>query len=729
MTSSTPFGSEAPQYQHAGISCVPLNGKAPIVKGWAGYRDKLPDQSTFDQWVTAYPNCNIGVVAGQQSGVAFVDIDVEDSSVVEAIVNCLPYSPWVRVGKKGCVLAFQYQGIKSFKIKDINGKALVEFFSTSGQVVVPPSIHPDTKMPYVANAKLHEVVDELLPLPGDLEAGLRQTLSDHGYQLKEVGTVKSKAKGKIAAGGRDEWITNQAGWLSYRIQSGSISLKNAQDQITTSISEDMEQPEGDVISPEVGREKLLRFLLSDLEKMDCKELPLGWNYDLEQQFLDSIGLGSVATTMMSYEQLIESFVFVKDTESFYDIETLERYSFSQFNSYFQDVKDYRDLSLHVLGNKRMRRAQGVRYVPEAGRLIESPRRKITYLNLWLPSEFVQEDAAQSVEESEVRPFLEHMAYLIPNNEERNHLLCWMAHMVQCPAERVNHAILLVGDSGTGKNWLSDLLIEFAGKHNSHVISTDDLKNAFNDWIEAVLLVVVEEVMAFGRRDVTNRCKQYITQPNIRVNAKNIRQYDTNNCARFFLTSNYVDALVLEDDDRRFFVLHSPAEAREEEYFDQLFLWRDQNISNIYSYLMGLDISDFNPNARPPVTQAKLEMIGATKPDVDSFLAENIQAQVFPFDLDVVFPHDIQQVLKDAGIGYVSSQKIKAAIERLGGAQLRQMRLGGSGRWFTGNKHAVVRSFVVRNVQIWQQTRPVEIKEYLRKGDPISSNIIPIAVTL
>src|SRR5262245_30118474 len=157
------FREYAPRYWAAGLQAIPLipNEKRPAIYKWQTWSQQKISDADKAAWLDSYATGNIGIPAGPASGLCFIDIDVtgEQLALIEGI---LPKTPWRRVGAKGAVLAFKYNGAKSFKIIiPPNTKPVVEFFSTSGQIVLPPSIHPDTGKPYQATCELYEVLDQI----------------------------------------------------------------------------------------------------------------------------------------------------------------------------------------------------------------------------------------------------------------------------------------------------------------------------------------------------------------------------------------------------------------------------------------------------------------------------------------------------------------------------------------------------------------------------------------
>ena len=124
------------------ISVIPCLGKAPLIKAWPTYSERLPTEAEIESWSELYPQANIGVVLGKASSI--IGIDYDGYAPDERILKYIPKSPIERFGKKGFARFFKYNGEKNRKFKYIN----VELFSDGGFIVLPPSIHPDTKLPY-----------------------------------------------------------------------------------------------------------------------------------------------------------------------------------------------------------------------------------------------------------------------------------------------------------------------------------------------------------------------------------------------------------------------------------------------------------------------------------------------------------------------------------------------------------------------------------------------------
>ncbi|GAH30468.1 unnamed protein product, partial [marine sediment metagenome] len=81
---------------------------------------------------------------------------------------------------------------------------------------------------------------------------------------------------------------------------------------------------------------------------------------------------------------------------------------------------------------------------------------------------------------------------------------------------------------------------------------------WNGWQKGIQLAVIEEIMTVGRLDVMNRLKPVITDDTLRIEEKYGCAYTIENRMNLICFTNHSDALKLENGDRRWFVVSSPA---------------------------------------------------------------------------------------------------------------------------------------------------------------------------
>src|SRR5690606_10465656 len=88
-------------------------------------------------------------------------------------------------------------------------------------------------------------------------------------------------------------------------------------------------------------------------------------------------------------------------------------------------------------------------------------------------------------------------------------------------------------------------------HNRSTPTTENLLENFNGFVINKSLCVVEEVKAHGRHDIHNKLKTWITEDTIMVRVMNRIAYEAPNRINFILLTNFLDALPIDIDDRRF----------------------------------------------------------------------------------------------------------------------------------------------------------------------------------
>lgn len=126
---------------------VPLypRDKNPMFKNWPEIATS--DASTVARWWDQNPSANVGIATGQKSRVFVLDVDVGKggNDTYETLVNQHGAMPdtWQQItGSGGFHLFFRYP---NFRVTNAAGLFPgIDIRGDGGQVVAPPSIHPDT---------------------------------------------------------------------------------------------------------------------------------------------------------------------------------------------------------------------------------------------------------------------------------------------------------------------------------------------------------------------------------------------------------------------------------------------------------------------------------------------------------------------------------------------------------------------------------------------------------
>ncbi|WP_374891489.1 bifunctional DNA primase/polymerase, partial [Ensifer soli] len=204
------FSETAPLYWTANLPAIPLiaAAKRPAIAGWQIYSDRLPSTDDQRNWMSAFASGNIGLPMGPASELVAIDIDTDDAAINAALDRILPASPWHRMDRKGRVQIYRWSGERTARIKDENGNMICEILSKGTQIVLPPSIHPDTRQPYTANGNLWEIASTALPLPTDFERVLKEALRNAGIAISSGNRMKTLDF--VPAGARNNKMVSMA---------------------------------------------------------------------------------------------------------------------------------------------------------------------------------------------------------------------------------------------------------------------------------------------------------------------------------------------------------------------------------------------------------------------------------------------------------------------------------------------------------------------------------------
>lgn len=284
------FASNAPRYWAAGLPVIPIRQgeKRPSILGWQRFGDRMPDDAEQRLWLADYASGNIGLPLGPCSGLVAVDIDSTDQRVLAAIKAVLPTSPWERIGKKGMVLIYRFRNHITIRIKDQDERSVCEILSRGTQIVIPPSIHPDTGKPYWANVELISVLDRVPVLPPDADVLIRGALGDIGISVSK--RTRPGVTDFVPAGARDNALVGQAGLFAYAVTRGEKNLLQAIREVRVWAESFPEKIIGDPMSPDKAQQKLVEFLINDVMGPKKKTLPVGWDDGLDREDKQKLGV-------------------------------------------------------------------------------------------------------------------------------------------------------------------------------------------------------------------------------------------------------------------------------------------------------------------------------------------------------------------------------------------------------------------------------------------------------
>jgi Family of unknown function (DUF5906) len=326
-------------------------------------------------------------------------------------------------------------------------------------------------------------------------------------------------------------------------------------------------------------------------------------------------------------------IYVGSQRRLYDTETGDFVDKEQFNDMHPDIAPVGSTGTksainQLLNQPSMRKVTTVTYRPDkADKLIlheEHNGAKVQVVNRYRKSSLVP------VFDADVTPYLDHITTLFgpPGAPEREHFLNWMAHNVQKPGKKINHAIVLLGRHGIGKNTAFEPLLRAVGPHNYKAIKPEVLLGGFSHFLEAQL-IIIEEMMNFEKRAVANKLKDWLagtTSSRVEVNKKHQQPYSIPCIQNWIITTNHADAIALEETERRFWIHDCDKHEPRKDRLPALWEWFEKKggIEACVGYLLKRDISKFSPHAEPPETAAKREMLRNAQPRQVRWLCEQFR---------------------------------------------------------------------------------------------------------
>lgn len=297
---------------------------------------------------------------------------------------------------------------------------------------------------------------------------------------------------------------------------------------------------------------------------------------------------------------------------------------------------------------------------------------------------------------------EHLCNLIKEPEYITVMLDWMAYCVQHPGSKIRWAVLMQGAEGCGKTWVARVMQTVLGDDNFRLINKESIKRGWNEWTFGAQLVAIEEIRVAGhnRHDIMNTLKEPITNDYITVNERARNTRTARNVTNYIAFTNHHDALALSDESRRWFVLKSIMQTREQiaalvdrmpDYFVRIFDMLATHGQGLRWILENRTISDaFNANGPAPRTTYLSEMIHDTSNEllavIHQIWEEEENVLVRP---DIIcatsLAHELEMRSVRATPQYVASVLREAGFSRLEGRHT----IGGGERqyvWLRSDKH-------------------------------------------
>jgi hypothetical protein len=596
-----------------GYNPLPLNGKIPAIKDWPK-KFAAVDEDFIRSWATTWPGMtNTGIITKRTPCLDLDLLNTEAGDVCESLVR-------ERFDGRGNLLArfgrapkraIPFRTDKYFTKLDVKFAAAdggegdkIEFLA-DGQQFAAFGTHPDTKRPYRwhGGSPLNIRHDEL-PYVSEQEARklideLKEICIEHGY--KPIG--KSGKAGSYGG----EYVSFDE--LVEAIHSGA-SLHDPAIKIAGKMSR--------------GR----------VDRHTCKEILHGIFISADQPRYAPRWPEIVEAIDYCYDKdeakrkehpeaiFLNDFLFHSKENKFIYQPSGELWAATAVDGRLPWINRVKPTTII----KQTAAVEQWVWMPGEPKLVKHKlvikagvrrRDNVTLFNLYDPPDLELGDPELA------EPWRQHVRFTYP--EEAEHIERWLAHRVQFPHKKLQHALLLGGTQGIGKDTMLYPVVYAVGPWNVESVTPMQAMGRFNGFLQSVILLVSEarDLGDVNRPQFYEHFKNFICStaaPVHRIDEKNHKEFYIPNRNAVIITTNHkAGGIFLPAEDRRHFVCWSPRELADfdADYFKKIWgFYTAGGVHHVAAYLHTLDLSDFDAEAPPPKTAAFWEMATAsTNPEV------------------------------------------------------------------------------------------------------------------
>ena len=236
---------------------------------------------------------------------------------------------------------------------------------------------------------------------------------------------------------------------------------------------------------------------------------------------------------------------------------------------------------------------------------------------------------------DISRILKHIYYLCGEDQTNaDYLINMMAHRVKFPGVLPKVAVVMRSAQGVGKNLLSDFFGNCILGSRYYICDSnaDTFLGRFGCGLKNKLLAVMNEVSGKDTFGNEGKIKNFITDPQIRYEAKNVNYIMINNYAMLWFFTNNRNPVNVEHTDRRFVIFdcsNKTLEQKKDGYFKNLVTdMKDEIVQKtFYEYLIKIDIDeDFDFEDNRPKTKAYHEMKEMSIPPIIRFFKWKLENQ-------------------------------------------------------------------------------------------------------
>lgn len=275
------------------------------------------------------------------------------------------------------------------------------------------------------------------------------------------------------------------------------------------------------------------------------------------------------------------------------------------------------------------------------------------------------------------PFLNHLALILPDENDQRQLLDFFAHNAKYPGHKIPWAPLLQSAEGVGKGVFKQVIKHVMGAPYVHYPSAKEMAESgakFNAWMRAKLFILVDEVRTDERRDMIEILKPMISEEEIEIQGKGLDQDKEDNYSNWLFFSNWKDAIPVNKNARRFSINYSALQTAEhileagmnDAYFDRLFGWlKGGGLEIVANYLLTYPIERGEIPMRAPNTSSTVEALRQSRGPLEQLVLDAVADELPGFKGGYVSAQAMVNRIKATGGRSVSPKTISSVLEQLG----------------------------------------------------------------
>ena len=383
-------------------------------------------------------------------------------------------------------------------------------------------------------------------------------------------------------------------------------------------------------------------------------------------------------------KFMEDTIFVLKTGMYQDNSTKKQYDKESLNVKYAHIFPKKTTpTLHFKEDPNKQLAEEETYRPDLyneNELLMKGDDELYYLNSYKPGN----KPIKPEKKEDMKPFLDLVEHVIPNKKEREYFLDWLAFMVQNPWRKIKTIVVIYTKAQRmGKGSINDTMTDILGESNCEPTDVRGMLDKGVTFAEKQLILIDEckSKGSYGEKaNLINDLKKIGTETRIQQRRLYTDYKVITTQTNYLVFTNLSDALNIETEDQRFFVVANENPRKEQSFYKAYHKWREDKGSNYtHHWLKERDLSKFNPMEPPPMTEGKKEMGKETGHPLTLKLRQMLDEGEHPLSLNVSvlgsteLAHYIGKHHKGKHVQYANDTKqMKKSLLEIGATELGQV---------------------------------------------------------